>query len=119
LPDRVRYLGFVESAEQFFRSSDVIAIPSIAGGGVQEKTIEAIGYGIPVVATDFAVRGIQPCPSHVHVAFTPNEFAAACCLKKNIDPVQVMSETYIWNINRQLQYDISIDKLLAKAMRRI
>jgi glycosyltransferase involved in cell wall biosynthesis len=118
LPARVRYLGFVESAEQFYRSSDVIAIPSTAGGGVQEKTIEAIGYGVPVVATDVAVRGIQPCPSHVRVVSTPREFAAACCWRQGFDPLHAQAEACAWNGVRRLQYTNAIDKLLAIATHR-
>jgi len=118
LPTQVRYLGFVESAEQFLLSSDVIAIPSIVGGGVQEKTIEAIGYGIPIVATDVAVRGIQPCPSHVQVVSTPHEFAAACCRRQGYDPVQAQTEACAWNVKRRSQYESAIDKLLAAAKHR-
>jgi len=118
LPARVRYLGFVESAELFYQSSDVIAIPSIAGGGVQEKTIEAIGYGVPVVATTVAVRGIQPCPSHVQVVRTPSEFAAACCRRQILDAIQAQIEVCAWNVERRLQYVSAIDKLLAVATHR-
>ena len=118
LPARVRYLGFVESAERFYRSSDVIAIPSTAGGGIQEKTIEAIGYGVPVVATAVAVRGIQPCPSHVQVVSTPREFGAACCRRQGFDAVQAQTEAFAWNVERRLKYANAIDKLLAAATHR-
>lgn len=117
LPARVRYLGFVESSEQFYRSSDVIAIPSTSGGGIQEKTIEAIGYGVPVVATAVAVRGIQRWPSHVQVVNVPREFGAACCQPQEVDSVQVQAEALAWNEGRQTEYETAIDKLLAAATR--
>jgi glycosyltransferase involved in cell wall biosynthesis len=118
LPARVRYLGFVDSAEQFYRSSDVIAIPSTAGGGVQEKTIEAIGYGVPVVATAVAVRGIQPCPSHVQVVSTSREFGAACSRRQGFDAVRVQAAASVWNAERRLRYVSAIDKLLADVTHR-
>jgi glycosyltransferase involved in cell wall biosynthesis len=117
LPSRVRYLGFVDSAEQFFRSCDLIAIPSIAGGGVQEKTIEAIGYGVPIVATDIAMRGIQPCPLHVKILSTPKEFAAACCIDQECDAEHINAEVFSWNLNRQSRYNLAIDNLFSAISR--
>ena len=116
LPARVRYLGFVESTAHFYQSSDVIAIPSIAGGGIQEKTIEAIGYGVPVIATDVAVRGIVPCPLHVRVASTAREFAAACSERQGFDAAQARLWASNWNVERQAQYVDAIDELLKAAL---
>lgn len=115
LPRRVTYLGFVESAEDFYRSLDVVAIPSTAGGGVQEKTIEAIGHGIPVVATPVAVRGLLPCPSHLHVTNSPEAFAAACCAPNGFDPATARAEAQAWNGERRMQYMNAIQSLLAAA----
>ncbi len=117
LPERVQYLGFVESAERFYRASDVIAIPSTAGGGVQEKTIEAIGHGIPIVATSIAVRGIQPCPSHVYIVDTAREFAAACSQPTSTKPSEAQAEANAWNEHRRAQYRGALRSLLAAAMR--
>lgn len=115
LPRRVTYLGFVESTEDFYRSVDVVAIPSTAGGGVQEKTVEAIGHGIPVVATPVAVRGLLPCPSHLHVANSPEAFAAACCAPNRLDPATARAEALAWNGERRMQYMNAIQRLLAAA----
>lgn len=118
LPGRVRYLGFVESPERFYRSVDVIAIPSVAGGGIQEKTIEALGYGIPVVATEIALRGLLPCPSHVRMADTPSEFALACCRRDEYDQARTQSEILAWNDERRVKYENAINRLFAAASRR-
>lgn len=118
LPARVRYLGFVESAEGFYRECDVIAIPSTAGGGVQEKTIEAIGHGVPVVATPIAVRGIEPCPSHVEVVSTPREFAEACGRQQELDAETVRAEAVVWNGERRAQYAGAIKMLMRAALQR-
>lgn len=115
LPGRVTYVGFVESTEHFYRSVDVIAIPSTAGGGVQEKTIEAIGYGIPIVATPVAVRGLLPCPSHLLVASSPEEFAAGCSAPNGFDPAKAHAEAQAWNDERRMQYMNAVQRLLAAA----
>ncbi len=68
--------GFVADSRQFLCEARVIAIASTSGAGVQIKTLEAIALGLPVVATTFAVRGIQQLPPTVQVADTPERFAA-------------------------------------------
>lgn len=71
----VEYCGFVPDVQIFMAQAKVIAIPSIAGGGVQIKTLDAIASGLPIVATPVALRGIFGYPSLVKVASQPDEFA--------------------------------------------
>jgi polysaccharide biosynthesis protein PslH len=71
----VKYCGFVPDVQIFMAQAKVIAIPSIAGGGVQIKTLDAIASGLPIVATPVALRGIFGYPSFVKVASQPDEFA--------------------------------------------
>lgn len=73
---RVSYLGFVPDAMSFLRSSRILAIPSIAGGGVQIKSINALNLGIGTVATRFAMRGLD-VPGWATLADTPAEMAQA------------------------------------------
>ncbi len=72
----VQYLGFVPDSRQFLAEARVIAIASIRGGGAQLKTLEAIGLGLPLVATPFALRGIASPPTTVQIAESPEQFAA-------------------------------------------
>ncbi|MDX6583389.1 MAG: hypothetical protein QOI10_2573 [Solirubrobacterales bacterium] len=69
--------GRVDDAASFLRSSRVVAVPSLAGGGLQIKTLDAIASGMPVVATPTALRGIDDPPPTVRVAESPKAFAAA------------------------------------------
>ncbi|MBV9389681.1 MAG: glycosyltransferase family 4 protein [Chroococcidiopsidaceae cyanobacterium CP_BM_ER_R8_30] len=71
----VNYCGFVPSAQAFMEQAKVIAIPSISGGGVQIKTLDAIASGSPVVATPVALRGIPEYPCSVILAEAPEDFA--------------------------------------------
>jgi hypothetical protein len=73
----VTYLGRVPDAARFLAASRVIAVPSVAGAGVQIKTVDAIGTGKPVVATELALRGIDGVPPTIEAADEPSEFAAA------------------------------------------
>lgn len=64
----VRFAGFVPDAGAFLRSCAVVAIPSTVGSGIQIKTIETLGLGVPTVATTVALRGIDDPPLDLRVA---------------------------------------------------
>jgi hypothetical protein len=53
----------------------VVAIPTLSGGGIQIKTLDAIASGSLIVATPVAVRGISNPPQTVQVAEQPENFA--------------------------------------------
>ncbi|MBP0616524.1 glycosyltransferase [Jiella mangrovi] len=76
-PENVRFLGRVPDAQDFVRSSRVIALATKGGTGVQLKTIETFEEGLPAVATPAALRGIDAVPANVRVADDPQGFAAA------------------------------------------
>lgn len=79
LPVGTRVLGRVADTQTFYDAVDLIAIPSLSGSGVQEKAIEAIGTGLPVVATTHALRGLhQALPAQVQAADEAADFAQAC-----------------------------------------
>jgi hypothetical protein len=68
--------GFVADAGEFMSRAQVVAVPSVAGGGVQVKTLDAVACGAPVVATGVATRGLKDLPGSVAVADDPAHFAA-------------------------------------------
>jgi polysaccharide biosynthesis protein PslH len=71
----VKYLGFVDDAQDFLRHARAVAIPTLSGGGIQIKTLDAIASGSKIVATPLAMRGIDDRPATVAVAETPDQFA--------------------------------------------
>jgi hypothetical protein len=73
----VRVVGPVPDALAFLQSGRAIAVPSVAGAGVQVKTLDAIAAGRPLVATPTAMRGIDDPPPTVHVAEDGRSFADA------------------------------------------
>ncbi|MES2716501.1 MAG: glycosyltransferase family 4 protein [Pseudomonadota bacterium] len=73
----IHRVGFVPDAQAFMQSCRVVCVPSVAGAGIQIKTLDAIACGRPVVATGFAVRGIRDLPASAQCADTPEAFAAA------------------------------------------
>jgi hypothetical protein len=73
----VAALGKVPDALAFLQSATVVAVPSVAGAGVQVKTLDAIASGRRVVATATAMRGISGAPPTVAVAADAAGFAEA------------------------------------------
>lgn len=51
--------GEVNSANDFMRNSGVLVVPLFTGSGIRIKIIEAGKLGIPMIATDKAVEGLQ------------------------------------------------------------
>lgn len=76
-PGRIRRLGLVPSARAFLASLRVAAVPTIAGTGIQIKTLELAATGTPAVSTPLGVRGLDALPATIAVAEGPQAFADA------------------------------------------
>jgi glycosyltransferase involved in cell wall biosynthesis len=57
--ERVQALGFVEDLRGAYARADLAVVPLLHGGGSPLKFLEALAYGLPVVATDHAARLIE------------------------------------------------------------
>ena len=103
LPPGTEVLGRVADARQFYDAVDVIAVPSLTGSGVQEKAIEAIGTGLPVVATSHALRGLlQALPGRVHRADDAAAFAQALLAAPRVQAAG--DEAHDWTAGRREAY---------------
>ena len=71
----IYYHGVVSNAQTFMAQARVIAIPTLGGGGIQIKTLDAIASGSAIVATPAALRGLSAVPTTVRVAQKPKDFA--------------------------------------------
>jgi hypothetical protein len=72
---RVTYRGRIDDPETFLAGARVVAIPAVAGAGIQVKTLDAIAAGAWIVATPLALRGVADPPGSVTVAAEPAAFA--------------------------------------------
>lgn len=60
-------LGFVNSVDDFYTGMDIILNPNIGGTGLKIKSVEALSYGKPLIATADAMIGIDSDePQHQH-----------------------------------------------------
>jgi polysaccharide biosynthesis protein PslH len=75
---RVERAGFVEDLGAAYRSARCAVVPLLQGGGSPLKFIEALAYGLPVVATDRAAAGLDVSDGRDCVLATDEpSFAAA------------------------------------------
>ena len=56
---RVEALGFVGDLRQAYARASCALVPLLQGGGTPLKLIEALAYGLPVIATPRAVAGLE------------------------------------------------------------
>ena len=75
-PDLVK-LGPLEDIADAYRQAAVVINPVRFGTGLNVKTIEALGFGMPVVATSVGSKGLNVEPPPLITADTPEDFAAA------------------------------------------
>jgi glycosyltransferase involved in cell wall biosynthesis len=58
-PDDITVLGFVENLADAYRVADIVVNPVRSGTGLNIKSIEALGYGKPLLTTPSGCRGIE------------------------------------------------------------
>ena len=75
---RVVVTGFVSDIEPYIQRATVAAAPLLYGAGIQNKVLEALACGTPVVVTPQICAGLDVTPGReLLTASTPQEFAAA------------------------------------------
>jgi glycosyltransferase involved in cell wall biosynthesis len=61
---RITVTGFVDDLRPFFWSATVVVAPLVYGTGIQNKVLEAMACGVPVVASRAACEGIGAPHGH-------------------------------------------------------
>ena len=75
---RVEVLGFVEDLRAAYARASCALVPLLQGGGTPLKFVEALAYGLPVIATPCAAAGLDVRDGeHCLIAEGGESFAAA------------------------------------------
>jgi glycosyltransferase involved in cell wall biosynthesis len=70
-------MGFVDNLVPLQTKATIQIIVVQGGGGVKLRTVEALGWGIPLVINSFAAEGLDlESGTHCFIADSPSEFAA-------------------------------------------
>ncbi len=64
--DRIEVLGFVEELADVYATAACAVVPLLEGGGSPLKLIEAMAYGLPVVATGRAASSLEGAVDGTH-----------------------------------------------------
>ncbi|WP_373540788.1 glycosyltransferase [Chamaesiphon sp.] len=74
----IEIAGYVESMSAVISQADIAVVPMQSGSGMQNKILEAMACGVPVVTTTLGLGTIAAINGHsVMVADTVDEFVAA------------------------------------------
>ena len=108
----VNYVGFVNDACSFLQQARVVAIPTLSGGGIQVKTLDAIASGSRVVATTLAVRGINDFPRTVDVVDAPTVFAKTLALSVTASESEaaLFAEALQWSATRCANFRSTLEE---------
>jgi glycosyltransferase involved in cell wall biosynthesis len=76
--ERVIVTGFVDDLAPWYASAALFVSPMLVAGGLLQKVVDAMGMGVPVVATSPSNHGLSAIPGeHLCVADAPEPFAEA------------------------------------------
>ncbi len=72
----VSITGYVENLAEHLSAATVAIAPMLSGSGIQNKILEAMAAGTPVVATKMAINAIEVTPNRdILLGNTATEFA--------------------------------------------
>ncbi len=85
-PGRVIVTGSVPDMRVYLRKASAAVVPVVYGAGIQNKVLEAMACGTPVVTSEKTVRSLQPgYEQALCVANSPQQFAEAVLRLLNDD----------------------------------
>jgi sugar transferase (PEP-CTERM/EpsH1 system associated) len=115
--DGIEVVGEVADVRSYLVRADVSVAPMRIARGVQNKVLEAMALGVPVVATPAAIEGIEVCNGEeVFIATSAEQFAQRVLqLLSNADLRKTMTKK-AWNkMNQFYNWDLvgsNLEKLL-------
>lgn len=63
---RIHALGYVADVRDAYASAACVVVPLLQGGGSPLKMVEAMAYGLPIVATPVAAAGLEEARPGIH-----------------------------------------------------
>jgi len=57
--DNILFTGFVDDVHSYFTMADIAINPMFSGSGTNSKVLEYLSSGLPLITTEFGIRGLQ------------------------------------------------------------
>lgn len=90
----VQFVGRIADLGEFYDQVRVVVAPTRIGAGVKLKTVEAVQYGVPVVATSEGAAGLDgEWREAIWVADSPQRFAAGV--------IDLLRDPWLWRQRRE------------------
>lgn len=114
-PDsRIEARGFVPDLRDLYAAAGCVAVPLLEGGGSPLKFVEALAYGVPVVATPRAAAGLDAQAGAHYVEAEPRGEAFALGMLSALDPGHGNTLARSGRALAEREYSIeALEKLLA------
>ncbi len=96
------FAGFTDQIDLYYKASDLLLNPVLAGGGIKTKMVEAIGYGTTVISTQTGAAGMDKAICGDKLVTVPDNhwkgFADAIVTNANSNNITPASfyEHYYW-----------------------
>ncbi len=111
----VQLTGYVDSLSPYYRRASVVVAPMRLGAGVKLKSLVAMLWGLPVVATSVAAEGVTGPQVFYAVEDDPTDFANAvvAVLKDPSSADGVRARAFAWSHDTYstAQYRRSLERL--------
>ena len=109
--ENVHVTGRVDDVRPYINHASLVVAPMRIARGVQNKVLEAMSFNKPIVATTYALEGIEACADFdISPSDTTEEFALTCVDRlrqpsQAINYRQCVIQHYDWNrnLNRLMQ----------------
>ncbi|MFT3679141.1 MAG: glycosyltransferase family 4 protein [Ferruginibacter sp.] len=94
--------GSYDDPGEFYKQGDIVINPELTGTGLKMKALEALSFGLPLIASHAGLRGItQPDYGHYRVAESAEEYVAAI---SELSANELLREQMAGNASRWLLY---------------
>lgn len=112
--NNVESIGFVENISDYYNSASLFISPLFVGSGIRIKILEALSFGVPVIATSIGAEGIELSESDgLFVSDDPQQQASTILnLLNNPNEIKRLGERAIHSVEKKYNTQRIINETL-------